>query len=225
MNYDAGTRALGKELVDGALCGAVYRPLSRLLSKHLARYISANIMTIADFGVGLLAAACFLAGFSLFGAILIQLFSILSCADGDIARLRRQTSQLGDYFDTIVDRSIEFLVVAAVTVDLAKVSEPRSAYLTGLFLGGGIFLITTSAAKFRSTFGQDYPKRRLEPVFSWVSAGSDARLAVLSLGAFLQAFFGSPLALLITLQLLCVAIFVNLALRLFVIWSRSGAIG
>lgn len=221
MNYEAGTRTLGKELVDGALCGAVYRPLSRPLSKQLAPCVTANIVTAADFAVGLLAAACFLDGFNFFGAILVQLFSILSCADGDIARLRHETSRLGDYFDTIVDRSVEFLIVAAITVALAAAAEPRSAYLTGLLLAGGVFLITTSAAKFRSTFGQDYPKRRLEPGFAWVSAGSDARLAVLSFGAVLQAALGSPLALLVTLQVLCVAIYLNLVSRLFVIWSRT----
>ncbi len=225
MNGGAGAQTAYKDVVDGAICGALYRRLSHPLSQWMAPYLTANAVTLIDFAVGMLAAACLAAGFAPAGAILIQLFGVLSCADGEIARLRNETSRLGDYFDTMVDRSVEFLVLLGIVTGLARTSELDGTYATGLWLAGGIFLITTSAAKFRSTFGQDYPKRLLERGFSWITSGSDARLAIMSLGICLGWAFGSPRALLITLQLLCISVYLNLAWRLLIVRARTQADG
>jgi len=55
---------------------------------------------------------------------------------------------------------------------------------------GLVFLITASSEKYRSVFHEDYPKKRAEPFFSWLCAGSDTRLLFLSLGILAYATSG-----------------------------------
>ena len=115
------------------------------------------------------------------GAAMIQLFGVFSCVDGEVARLRGEASRLGDFLDTLTDRVTEASIVVALTVSLAVKLGPDRAWPAGIALLSGVMLLALSSEKFRSTYRMSYPKRRLESVFAVLSAGSDARLLVLTL--------------------------------------------
>ena len=124
--------------------------------------------------LGVAAATLVLLNHWLWGVVIIQLFGIFSCVDGEIARIQGRSSRIGDFLDTLTDRVVELLLVGAIAFSLRDQVDSASALAAGLALLGGVFLLTTSSEKFRSAWQRGYPKRRLEKLFSLFCAGSDS---------------------------------------------------
>lgn len=191
LKRDAAYPNLGKRASDGMYCYRLQRRISLYITIFCVRKgISANFATGIDMALALLAAWSLSQGFYLSGVILIQLFGLWSCVDGEIARLTKSTSQLGDFYDTMTDRLAEFIIFAGL---LYSMPLDAAAFSWGsIFFSyiGTVFLITASSEKFRSVYQKNYPKNELEGIFSWVCAGSDTRFLYLSLGILLYAVTG-----------------------------------
>lgn len=203
--------ALHANATDGGYCQAVQRRLSRPLSARLGRWLSPSWVTLADFVVGVLAVALVLTGAYVAAAVAIQAFGVLSCADGEVARMRGQPSRIGDYFDTMVDRVVELAVLAATLVRCLT-AGPSWLPAAGFALLGGVALLMLSSEKYRSVHHEGYPKRDFELPFLWVTSGSDVRLLVVSLLLVVAAF--QPGALPLGLAALAAVVHANLAYRL-----------
>ena len=208
--------SLAKPESDGVFCYYV----QRRLSCHITRLCNSLGMhpSVAT-GVDLLfaiAAAAALYLHSFFVAVLfIQLFGLWSCVDGELARLGGKSSLLGDYYDTMVDRVAEFLIVGSLFLALRR--SPSTDFSEGLMLAymGAVFLITNSSEKYRSTFQRNYPKRKVEGLFGWICAGSDTRLLYLSAGILLIPITGSSTPLLWILLTLTISLCFNLLFRVW----------
>jgi len=92
------------------------RPIASLLVRAVYRTkITPNELTFLSLLIGL-AGACFLflgkPVFFAVGGILAQLSSVVDCADGMLARARKETSEFGAYLDLILDRVTEFFLTA-----------------------------------------------------------------------------------------------------------------
>jgi phosphatidylglycerophosphate synthase len=198
---------------DGPYCALVQRRLSAPLSRRLAVRVDPGVVTAADAVVGLAAAGALAAGSEAIALITVQLFGVLSCTDGEVARLRAQVSKRGDFADTLVDRTVEVAFVCAVVVYLADDMTGRAPFAAGLALLAAVALLTLSAEKFRSATHAGYPKRRLEGGFAWVSAGSDVRLMVLSAGVLAAWATDESQVLLATVWALAAVAFANYAHR------------
>ena len=189
--YDTKYPKLAKKSSDGTYSYLVQRRLSAHITGFCVRRgISANAATRIDFILALLAALFLYLGYSITAVVFIQLFGIWSCVDGEIARLTKSTSRLGDFYDTMVDRTAEFLIVGALMLSMHKAWPDVSWGAIFFAYMGSVFLITASSEKFRSVFNQNYPKNRAEPFFCWLCAGSDTRLFYLSLGIIAYAISG-----------------------------------
>ena len=170
---------LAKPGSDGPFCFFVQRRVSILFSRALARSMSANAATGLDLAMGLAAAGLFLTDHWLAAVAMIHAFGVFSCVDGEIARLRGEVSQLGDFLDTMTDRVTEAALVLAITVSVDRLLGGPWVWPVGSALLCGAWLLTVSSEKFRSSYQRGYPKRRLEPLFAWLSAGSDVRRLLL----------------------------------------------
>jgi phosphatidylglycerophosphate synthase len=153
-------------------------------------------------------------------AMLIQVFGIFSCVDGEIARIRDRSSGIGDFLDTLTDRVTELLLVAAIAFSLGARVELGSALTAGFALLGGVFVLTTSSEKFRSVWGMGYPKRRLERLFGLFCSGSDSRLLMLSIGLVVSEVTGVGVFLLWLMWVLAAAAFVNFIFRIVLVYRH-----
>lgn len=182
---------LAKKSSDGTYSYLVQRRISAYTTRFCVRRgISASSATWIDFVLALFASLFLYLGCFIAGVVFIQIFGIWSCVDGEIARLTKSTSRLGDFYDTIVDRIAEFLIVGALMLSMNRVSPDVSWGTIFFAYIGLVFLITASSEKYRSVFHENYPKKRVEPFFSWLCAGSDTRLLYLSLGIIAYAISG-----------------------------------
>lgn len=182
---------LAKKSSDGTYSYLVQRRVSAYITRFCVRRgISASSATFIDLVFAIIASLFLYLGYSIAGVVFIQIFGIWSCVDGEIARLTKTTSRLGDYYDTMVDRIAEFLIVGTLMLSMYRV-VPDISWGTIFFAYIGlVFLITASSEKYRSVFHENYPKNRVEPFFSWLCAGSDTRLLYLSLSIIAYAISG-----------------------------------
>ncbi len=182
---------LAKKSSDGTYCYLIQRRVSAYITRFcVRREISASSATFIDLVFAIIASLFLYMGYFIAGVIFIQIFGIWSCVDGEIARLTKTTSRLGDFYDTMVDRIAEFLIVGTLMLSMYKV-VPDVSWGTIFFAYIGlVFLITTSSEKYRSVFHENYPKNRVEPFFSWLCAGSDTRLLYISLSIIAYAISG-----------------------------------
>ncbi|MFI8933370.1 CDP-alcohol phosphatidyltransferase family protein [Streptomyces sp. NPDC053474] len=185
---------VSKAAVDGVYCQVVQRRLSGLVSPALARRFGPNTVTTFDLLAGLAAAACILTGQLLAGGLLVQIFGVLSCCDGEVARIRGEQSAIGDFYDTMTDRIVESALTIALAVRLSW-SVGSEALWAGLLILAGALLLAVSSEKFHSAFGRRYPKKHAEKPFILISAGSDARLLVLTIALVLWTGWGPAPAL------------------------------
>ena len=191
IKFDTAYPKLAKSLSDGRYCYVVQRRISLYITAFCARKgITANTATGIDMILAVLASCCLAQGYYIGGAVLIQLFGVWSCVDGEIARLAKSTSSLGDFYDTMTDRTAEFLIVAGLFYSLSEVPATLSWGTTFFTYIGMVFLITASSEKFRSVYQKNYSKNRYEAIFNWLCAGSDTRLIYLSVSIVAYALNG-----------------------------------
>ncbi len=205
---------LAKPESDGAYCYHVQRRISVLMSVRLARYIGPNAATGLDLIFGVAAAVLVLLDYWLWGVVLIQVFGIFSCVDGEIARIQSRSSKIGDFLDTLTDRVTELLLVGTIAISLGARVDRANALTAGFALLGGVFVLTTSSEKFRSVWQMGYPKRRLERLFGLFCAGSEGRLLMLSIGLLVSQLTGDGSFLLWLLRVLAAAAYVNFLVRI-----------
>jgi phosphatidylglycerophosphate synthase len=215
--------ALAKPESDGAFCYHIQRRISVWFSIRLARHISSNAATGLDLFFGVAAAALVLMGHWLSGVVLIQMFGIFSCVDGEIARIQGRASRVGDFLDTLTDRVAEVLLITAIAISLCDRVDPVSALSAGLALLGAVFMLTTSSEKFRSAWQMGYPKRKLERLFSFFCAGSEGRLLILSLGLVVGDLAGDSSIMLRVVWALAAVVSLNFLVRIGLICRHFGA--
>ncbi|MCH7744022.1 MAG: CDP-alcohol phosphatidyltransferase family protein [Proteobacteria bacterium] len=215
--------ALTKPASDGTYCYQVQRRISVWFSIRLARHISSNAATGIDLIFGVSAAVLVLLDYWLWGAVMIQAFGIFSCVDGEIARIQDRASRIGDFLDTMTDRGTELLLLLAIAISLGTKVNAESAFVAAFALLGGVFLLTASSEKFRSTYQMGYPKRRLEKLFNLFCGGSDSRLLLLSIGLVVSDLSGDGLFLLWLLWILAALSYLNFFVRIGLVYRHFGA--
>lgn len=169
---------------DGPISLLINRKVSRLISQRIATRVTPNQATALALMLGAFSAVLYAGRLWLWAGITLQLSSIVSGVDGEIARLQSKGSNWGDFWDTIADRVVEYLAILGMIYGLSQTFGTQS-FWAGLFLLCAIFLLTTSSEKFRSTTGKNYPKQEFDHYFAWISAGRDARIFLLAVGSVL----------------------------------------
>jgi phosphatidylglycerophosphate synthase len=214
--------ALAKPDSDGIFCYFVQRRISCYVSNFCANHgISPNQATLIDLFFAILATICVYFQLFFLGVICIQLFGIWSCVDGEVARFTETKSKLGDYYDTMVDRVAELMITMAFFFVVKKYSNTNLTELTFFLYLGAIFLITVSSEKYRSSYQQNYPKKKVEFLFCWITAGSDTRFLYLSAGIIGWAMTGKIVIVNILIGILSLLLFLNFVYRMRVIYLLS----
>lgn len=189
----------GKQ-ADGPVSRYLNRPCSRWLTARLAdtpitpNHISWLVLAVTLLAAGLTASAASWPVFILAG-LLIQAASVLDGCDGEIARLRAQSSDYGGWLDAVLDRYGDAVLIAAMTWQ-AMQAGPPSVYWLGMAALAGSFLVSYSAHKSDRLLNE-----RLR-------VGRDLRMLILALGIAVQ----QPTA---TLWLLAVFMNLTVAVRLY----------
>ena len=173
---------------DGPISLLINRRVSARFSGPMARAgFTPNHATAISLAIGIAGAAGYALGIWWLGGVLMQFSSIFAGVDGEIARRTGRSSLYGDFFDTVADRLVEYLGLAAVAYGLAQTDRWEDwAWPLGVLALGATFMLASASEKYRSVTHENYPKRLYEPLFAYLVSGRDVRVfyfALLSLAA------------------------------------------
>ena len=144
---------------DGPVSRHLNRRISRQISRALVRTsVTPNQISLAVFLISVVGAGLFWAGgwFTLaLGGILVQIASVLDGTDGEIARLRIQTSPFGGWLDATLDRYADAIVLVGITMALpVRGDAALAAAFAALF---GSLLVSYTAARYEGAFHRRAP--------------------------------------------------------------------
>ncbi|MEM1646237.1 MAG: sugar phosphate nucleotidyltransferase [Ignisphaera sp.] len=184
-------RILAKNLIkdsDGVVSRYINRRISTIISLAMYRarfFIHPNIISLLVFLIGIFAAVSVLYGGIIQGAFLALLSSILDGVDGEIARLFKVQSKFGGLLDTMLDRVVDTLLIAAITYIIIS----RYVYTYNhIFIAISVILATlallgsTLISYLSNTIEDKEYIAKLRNSFPW--ATRDVRITTLAIALF-----------------------------------------
>ncbi len=166
---------------DGPVARYLNRPLSIRISQYLVkREVTPNQISLFSFLCSLLAAGLFALGgyFALFlGGVLAQFASIIDGCDGEVARLKYQSSDFGGWFDAVLDRYADAFLLFGLTWHLLAVEGNGWILFTGFMAIIGSFMLSYTADKY------DNLMRERIHAKAGLRMGRDVRVFLIFLGA------------------------------------------
>lgn len=137
---------------DGPIARYLNRPLSIKISKRLVSFrISPNQISLFSFLCSILAAGFFtFNSYStlLFGGLLAQFASIIDGCDGEVARLKFQSSTYGGWLDAVLDRYAEAFMLFGLTWHVYVEKMEGLVLFTGFLAIIGTFMLSYTADKY-----------------------------------------------------------------------------
>lgn len=164
---------------DGIISRYVNRPVSMLFSRYLVKLdVTPNQISLFSFLVSLVAAGLFALGGYLaliLGGVLAQLASIIDGSDGEVARLKYQSSDFGGWFDAVLDRYADAFLLFGLTWHLLVKEISGLVLFIGFMAIIGSFMLSYTADK--------YDNLMRERIKSRLRLGRDVRMFLIFLGA------------------------------------------
>ena len=136
--------------------GPVSRHLNRLISTRISKYLSKtniipNQISLFSFIFSVVGALFFFFGGYvnlLIGGMLAQISSIIDGCDGEIARLKFQTSEFGGWYDAILDRYADAFLLFSLTYYVYFLGENLLYLFIGFLAIIGSFVNSYTADKY-----------------------------------------------------------------------------
>lgn len=190
-------KILAKNLVkesDGIVSRYINRKISTKISLALYRsriYVNPNIVTLIVFSIGILASFFIFLGKNFVGAVLAILSSILDGVDGELARLFKAQSGFGAFLDTLLDRVVDTMIMAAMFYQLiTKIIVSHAIDIIHLVLFTSLFSLTLLGSICVSYVSNIVEDRefiaKLRNSFPW--ATRDVRITVLVISTILNMY-------------------------------------
>ena len=183
-----------KKESDGPVSRYFNRPISINISKYLLKTrISPNFISLFTFIIATLGAFFFFLGGYVnlvIGGILAQFSSIIDGCEGEIARLKFQTTGFGGWFDAVLDRYADGFLLFGLTYYVYFINNNFLYIAIGFLAIIGTIMTSYTADKYNH-----FMKIRLH---SYFGITRDVRMLIIFLGALLN----QPLLILILIAAL-----------------------
>jgi len=184
---------------DGPISRYFNRPLSMKISRWLVnKRISPNYISLVSFICSALAAGLFAFGnYStlIIGGILAQFASIVDGCDGEVARLKFQSSRYGGWLDAVMDRYADAFLLFGLMWHAYAINTYEVILLVGFLAIIGSFMLSYTADKYDGLM-RDRVNHSMN-----IRLGRDVRVFIIFLGAMLNQAF---------LTLIVIAVIMNI---------------
>ncbi|MBA7572022.1 nucleotidyl transferase [Candidatus Atribacteria bacterium 1244-E10-H5-B2] len=174
-----------KKTSDGPVSRHLNRPISTRISKYLLKKpITPNQISFFSFILSVIGAIFFfLGGYAnlLIGGVLAQISSIVDGCDGEIARLKFQTSEFGGWFDAVLDRYADAFLLFGLTYYAYFLGENLLYLFIGFLAIIGSFVNSYTADKYDGLM-----KKKLGPGKHYFRIGRDVRMFIIFLGTLIN---------------------------------------
>ena len=174
----------GRKARDGPIARHLNRPVSRWISGYLVgTAVTPNQISLATLVLSCIAAALMaLGGYPALaaGGVLAQLASVLDGCDGEIARLKHSQSEFGGWFDAVLDRYADAILLFGLMWHVFAATGTNLSIVLGFAAIVGSFLNSYTADKYDGMMAQTLHRA------SYFRLGRDVRVFLIFLGAVLN---------------------------------------
>jgi CDP-L-myo-inositol myo-inositolphosphotransferase len=137
---------------DGPVARYLNRPMSVRISRQLVKYnVTPNQISVFSFLCSVLGAGLFaLGGYValLLGGVLAQFASVIDGCDGEVARLKYQSSDFGGWFDAVLDRYADAFLLFGLTWHCLAEQANGWVLFAGFMAIIGSFMLSYTADKY-----------------------------------------------------------------------------
>lgn len=169
---------------DGPVSRYFNRPLSVSISRQLVNHrITPNQISLFSFLCSVMAAGLFTLGSYLallLGGVLAQFASVIDGCDGEVARLKFQSSSYGGWFDAVLDRYADAFLLFGLTWHAYANKADSLILFIGFLAIIGSFMLSYTADKYDSLMRDRISHAR------GFRLGRDVRVFLIFLGAILN---------------------------------------
>jgi CDP-L-myo-inositol myo-inositolphosphotransferase len=177
-------RDQGCKTQDGPVARHLNRPVSRWLSRYLVRTtVTPNQISVISWMLSCVAAGLMaMSGYPALaiGGVLAQLASVIDGCDGEIARLKHSQTEFGGWFDAVLDRYADAVLLFGLMWHEFAATGTNLSVMLGFAAIVGSFLNSYTADKYDGLMAQ-----RLRGT-SYFRLGRDVRVFFIFLGALLN---------------------------------------
>ncbi|MFQ6071981.1 MAG: sugar phosphate nucleotidyltransferase [Methanosarcinales archaeon] len=179
--------------------GVISRNINRKFSKQITRFlvktkITPNQISFISFLIGIISAFSFQMNYNFLGGLFAQVSSIVDGVDGEIARLKFLKSNYGAYFDAILDRYADALIILSMTYSLYISSMQLWVWIVGSLALIGAPMSMLCKEKYQAITCKPYlPK--YDGFLNLIPSDRDARLFIIMLGGFFNQILACLFAL------------------------------
>ena len=104
-----------------------------------------NILTLIGMVINIFAMVLFAKGVFLWAALVILFAGIFDIVDGEVARRTKRVTKFGAFFDSVIDRYSDLLLLLGLIIWYAKINRIFYVGVTGLVLIGSVLTSYTRA--------------------------------------------------------------------------------
>jgi CDP-diacylglycerol--glycerol-3-phosphate 3-phosphatidyltransferase len=133
--------------ITGRIGAGGKRVLDSIVNLLANLHVHPNILTLIGLVINIFAMILFAKGIFLWGALVILFAGIFDIVDGEVARRTKRVTKFGAFFDSVIDRYSDLLLLLGLIIWYAKIQRIFYVGLTGLVLIGSVL---TSYARARA---------------------------------------------------------------------------
>jgi len=120
----------------------IFMMIVRLLSDLR---VNPNLLTVLGLVVNLFAAILFARGLFFWAGLVVLFAGIFDMVDGEVARRTKRVTQFGAFFDSIIDRYSDLVLLIGIIHYYARLDQIFYVWLTGLVVIGSVMTSYTRA--------------------------------------------------------------------------------
>ena len=135
--------------ITGRIGAGGKRILDSIVSGLTSLRIHPNILTLIGMVINIFAMVLFAKGIFTWAALVIMFAGVFDIVDGEVARRTNRDTKFGAFFDSVIDRYSDLLLLLGLIIWYAKINRIFYVGLTGLVLIGAV-LTSYSRARAES---------------------------------------------------------------------------
>jgi phosphatidylglycerophosphate synthase len=133
------------QAITGRIGAAGKRIVDSIVNLLASLRVHPNILTLIGLVINIFAMVLFAKGYFFWGALVIIFAGIFDIVDGEVARRTKRVTRFGAFFDSVIDRYSDMLLLLGLVIWYAKIDRIFYVGLTGLVLIGSVLTSYTRA--------------------------------------------------------------------------------
>src|SRR5215468_360899 len=131
--------------ITGRIGAGGKRILDLLVYLLASLHVHPNILTLIGMVINIFAMVLFAKGIFIWVALVILFAGIFDIVDGEVARRTKRVTKFGAFFDSVIDRYSDLLLLLGLIIWYARIHRIFYVGLTGLVLIGSVLTSYTRA--------------------------------------------------------------------------------